>query len=161
VSSGRRWDATTEEQTHSGRVKTIAGVVITLLATGAGLIYLWHYNNKQFPGPLAGDDAELLEFMHDSDAREARQWLKERDARSLLGMSRDQSTRFIDQLYELGAKRVIAYGGQVSATVIVELPDAKSQRTALFDFQNRRGMSGLAPIASDIGQRYLLVGLKV
>ena len=152
---------TDDPSTSSNRIKTVCGIAFTLLATAAGLTYLWHAQREDLPGPLAGDDAHLLDFMHASRAREAREWLAGNPARSIAGLSREQSARFIDRLYEIGAKRVIAYGGQMSLTVIVELPDGAAPRKMLFDWHNSHNSGPLAPAARDVGQRYLLVGLKL
>lgn len=140
--------------------KIITGVLVTVLGTGAGLWYLF-YGQSDLPGPLAGDDVRLLSFLRENQATEARQWLNAYDGRQMAGMTREQAFRHIDHLYELGAQRVLAYGGQVSVSLVIQMPDDPQRRKELFAWHRQNNTGIVAPPAVDVGQRYLLVGAGI
>ena len=110
---------------------------------------------------LAGNDAEVIQQIKDEHGTEARQWLSADAARSIGGLSSGQATRRVDELYQLGAKQVLAFGSRISSTLAVELPDDKAKRKALFDWQARWHAEHHFDVEQDIGQRWLVIKMPL
>lgn len=73
-------------------------------------------------------------------------------------MTREQADALADRLYEMGAKQVLAFGGVMTMSFAVELPDDKEKRKAIFDWYKRKYEGEFQSNRQrDEGQKYLLV----
>jgi hypothetical protein len=98
--------------------------------------------------------------------REARAWLAEDrpgDHRFIGPRPAEESRRFVDELYRLGARDVQALqmvpqpDGQVTHALVVRLPDVPAQRRALLAMETMSGLGALP----DEGQHYMLLNAAV
>lgn len=149
---------TTEEDPPKSKAKIGLGIGALLLCGGVGIWVLIH-NRSDLPEPVAGNDAGIVEVLQESHAVEIRKWFNLYGDRALLGMSREQSERFANQLYDAGAQRVWATSGLVSMVVVIQLPDDAQRRKQVFESAKPVRRAYIALPASDVGQRYLLVQL--
>ena len=74
-------------------------------------------------------------------------------------MTRQQAEGLADRLYGMGAVKIYAFGGVMSLSFAIELPDDKDKRAAIFDWYHRKYEENLsvAERVRDVGQKYLLV----
>jgi hypothetical protein len=150
-----------QEEPRRPMIGLVFGVLLTFAATGAGLWYLHRDSASHTPPPVAGDDVKLVQMIDENEAIDAQKWLDEYEGRMLIGMTRSQASHMIDHLRDMGAKQVLAFGGQVAMVLVVELPDDAPHRKMMFDWHRQWDGSPLAPPTTDVGQRYLLVQLKI
>jgi len=100
------------------------------------------------------------------DRFEARAWLEdggEKSVRFIGEMSKEQSIKFVQKLYRLGAKEVMAVKigrnppYESINTMIVTLPSDRKARQQLFAFEGKRVESEGFDPPEDYGQSHLLV----
>jgi hypothetical protein len=111
--------------------------------------------------PSLGEDAKVEDMIANEDGTEAREWLAGRPGRMLSGMTSSQAEHRIDDWYRMGATKVLAFGGGFSMNVALQLPADPAKRKALFDWTNDWNARSLIPPAADVGQKYLLVRLRL
>ena len=148
----------------AGLVKLVAIPIVLIAIVGGAVFGYKKLAGEKDTGPALGDDREVRAMIKDDGATELKQWLKEGNTRMVTGMTREQADGMADRLYDMGAKKVIAFGGVMTMTIAVELPDAavpenKDKRKAIFDWYKRKYEEN-TPIASrkrDVGQQWLLV----
>ncbi|MGF1634809.1 MAG: hypothetical protein ACFCVE_13230 [Phycisphaerae bacterium] len=109
---------------------------------------------------LKGDDAEVIRKIDRESGMEVREWLGKSHNYSIGNgnLNERQTEKVVGDWYEMGAKKVYAFGSGISMSVAIELPDAVEQRTAIFDWCNKRLPLGDPPKA-DEGQQYILFPL--
>ena len=153
-----------ESRDVGGIVKLVAIPVVLIAVVGGAVFGYKKLAGEKDTRPALGDDREVRAMIKDDGATELKQWLKEGNTRMVTGMTREQADGLADRLYDMGAKKVIAFGGVMTMTIAVELPDAavpenKDKRKAIFDWYKRKYQEN-TPIASrkrDVGQQWLLV----
>jgi hypothetical protein len=112
--------------------------------------------------PTLGEDAMVEDMIRNEDGTEAKEWLAGRRGRMLSGMSDSQAQNRIEQWYKMGATKVYAFGGGLSMTVALELPPAPNpKRKVLLDWVNQWHEGSTTRPMSDMGQKYLLVRLRL
>lgn len=113
--------------------------------------------------PVLGKDAEVRKEMQRVTYQEINKWLSEGHDRVLMGHTPGQTRKFVDDLYKLGPKEVLAGGGRMSMHVIVVLPEDVESRTALFGWYNNWTGKYKPEILKerDVGQQYLMVDMPV
>jgi hypothetical protein len=146
-------------------VAGVAGLVL-LVAAVIALRMIGSSDGSAGGGGAAaslGEDAKVEELISDDGGTEARQWLSERRGRILSGMTDGQAARQVDRWYEMGATKVLAFGGQMSMNVALELPKDPEKRAALFDWVNKWHLESDSTWVpdKDVGQKYLLVRLRI
>jgi hypothetical protein len=170
-SAGRGDPVAAQEQGNLIRL-TIFAVALFALGAAAvvGMRYLVGPRPFAAPGVAGGgapvpasapahDDAEVARLIKEEGGTEARAWLRERPGRLLSRFTPAQAQRHVERWYELGATRVLAFGGMVSTAVAVELPQDPARRKAIFDESRRYAASSDFRPATDVGQKYLLIRL--
>ena len=114
-------------------------------------------------GPVVGDDAEAGELV--GFYEEINTWLDSgANQRTLMGHSPARSQSRADELYELGAVKVLAGGGIQSSRIVVELPTDAPTREALIDWANEwHAKYGIHDRMNqtDEGQKYLVVEMPL
>jgi len=105
------------------------------------------------------DDAAVALLTEESGATEIHQWFKENPNRLAGEFSPTQALAKADQWQAMGAKQVLAFGGLMTRSLAIELPDDPQQRKALFEFENKFADQHHYPGAKDQGQKYLLLNL--
>lgn len=126
-----------------------------------GLRYLGGSRGGQPAKPGLGEDSKVEAMFSSEDGTEAKQWLADRPGRMLSGMTTSQAENRIDNWYRMGATKVYAFGGAMSMNVVLELPADPAKRKALIDWTNDWHRGTPYPVASDVGQKYLLVRLRI
>jgi hypothetical protein len=113
--------------------------------------------------PLLGSDAQAVKIMNMSSYEEINSWLSQGIGRSLVGHNAEQSKRLADEIYALGAAKVLAGGGRASMHVVIELPADPAARTRLVDWRNKwaEKYGGDPPIEKDVGQQYLIAEMPL
>jgi len=113
--------------------------------------------------PALGDDARVGEWINEYGRTEAREWLGEGARHDIIGAawSREKAIAHINQWYDMGAKSVLAFGGIVVRTFVIELPDSPAKRKPFFDFaaQWQEAHHPDQPSPRDVGQRFLVIEL--
>jgi hypothetical protein len=164
-SAGRGDPRAAQEQGNLIRLTIFA---VALFALGAAAVVGMRYLTG--PKPVAApagapasapahDDEEVARMIKEEGGAEARAWLRERPGRLLSRFTPAQAQRHVDRWYELGATRVLAFGGMVSTAVAVELPNDPAKRKAIFDESRRYAATSDFRPATDVGQKYLLIRL--
>ena len=164
-SAGRGDPVAAQEQGNLIRLTVFA---VALFALGAAAVVGMRYlagpkpvaapAGAPVPAP-AHDDAEVARLIEEEAGAEARQWLRGRPGRMLGRFTPSQAEHHVERWYELGATRVLAFGGLVSTAVAVELPPDPARRKALFDESRRYTATSDFRPATDVGQNYLLIRL--
>lgn len=114
-------------------------------------------------GPSVGNDAEARKIISANSYQEARGWVTSGNDRFLMGHNPQQSEALIDDLYDLGAKQVLAGGGFSSMRLIIELPEDAEARARLIDWRQAwaERYPQDYPRETDIGQRYLIINMPL
>ncbi len=136
--------------------------LLVLLVIGAWAAWRVLSGGGKAASPGLGEDATVEELITSEDGTEARLWLDGRKGRMLSGMNESQAEFNVDQWYKLGALKVYAFGGLMSRVVALELPHDVTKRQSLFEWVNKwhTDMQDV-PKMKDVGQKYLLVRLKL
>lgn len=150
---------------HSALIRQAILYTLILLVIVGGIFSLRFIGSSKSSSttPALGEDADVEQMMRDENGTEVRAWLADRRGRMLSGMTDTQAEHRIDDWYNMGATKVYAFGGTLSMTVALELPANPAKRKALFDWVNHwhQDMPNPIPPMSDVGQKYLLVRLKL
>jgi hypothetical protein len=97
-------------------------------------------------------------MMKDDGATELKKWLADGGNRRMVtGMTVQQADGLADRLYTMGAVKVYAFGGVVTMSLAIELPQDPDKRKELFDWYARRVDEKGGQPQHDEGQQYLLV----
>jgi hypothetical protein len=158
-------DDVAKAQEHKALIRQAvlySSVLVILILGIFGLRFLGLGHSGASAPALPGEDAMIMQMIRDEDGTEAKEWLAGRRGRMLSGMSETQAENRIDSWYKMGVTKVYAFGGVISMTVALELPPAPSpKRKAIFDWVNQwhEGTSTLP--MSDVGQKYVLVRLRL
>ena len=135
----------------------ILGVVAVAIVIGAV------FGLKQFAGKspaqdpnLKPGDARILAKIDDENGKEAKEWLKNEN-HNFPGMLHKQAIFKVDQFYEMGAKKVMAFGAGMSMTCVLELPDDAAKRKVIFDWQKKWANENFQKVDKDEGQKWMEV----
>lgn len=157
IPTGRRTPQK-EKADVGGMVKMVAIPVVLLAVVGGAVFGFRKLSGEKDTGPQLGKDAEVRRLIKDGGEYELKDWLGTGPQRMLSGMTREQAAAMADRLYEMGAKKVITFGGVMSLAFAVELPEDKEKRKAIFDWYRRKYEAEFETKRQrDEGQRYLLV----
>ncbi len=120
------------------------------------------FKSSQVPGKaLPGDDGRVAKATDAFGATEAKEWFTASDRRSIIGAywTREKAIKMIDQWYAEGAKKVLAFGGAVTSSLAIELPDSGPQRKAFIDYaeQWRIDHHFQRPPVTDVHQKYVMI----
>ena len=157
----QRKDKTGEQEKQAAVKIGVAVVVLGVLVTGAifGMRFLTGANEPA--APMLGDDAKVLRMIKDENGTEAREWLAAHPGRMIGGWTRSQAEFRIDEWYKLGAKKVYAFAGITTLAIALELPEDPQQRKALFEWENNWHKEMFIEPAKDVGQKYLLLTMRL
>ena len=158
-----------EEKPGAGQVIKMIAIPVVLVGVVGGAVFGFKMlAGEKDAGPKLGHDPEVRAMIREDGATELKQWLKDAQQRMVLGMTREQADGMADRLYTLGAVKVMAFGGATTASLAVELPDAKvpenkEKRKALFDWYKKRyeEHTPAAERTRDEGQQYLLLPMSL
>jgi hypothetical protein len=153
--------ASREEQI--GKIKLVILGVVAMLVLAGALLGLKHFMPKSTPVDpnLKPEDAAILAKIDDENGKEARDWLNANDLHSVMGLSKKQALFKIDQFYQMGAKKVVAFGAGISATLAIELPDDAAKRKEIFDWVTKWNTENKFKPDVDDGQKWLEVQMHV
>lgn len=108
-----------------------------------------------------GDDPEVARKMDEGGGgKEIHEWFKQNPMRMMGELSPRQAIAKADELQEMGAKKVYAFGAVMSLCMAVELPEDAEQRKSLFTFENKWAREHRYKPAKDEGQKFLLLNLN-
>jgi hypothetical protein len=150
-------------QTGSHQKQVILGGVLLLVVIGVIVGAKLYFKKSSAPeGPMLGRDAEATEMLKTQGPKEANEFL-DSGPNTMLG---NEWTRAVAKIrvkgwYDMGAKKVWAFGARMSASVVIELPQDPEGRKQLFGWVRQWDKDhnpGRTP-QTDVGQRYLVVAL--
>jgi hypothetical protein len=113
-------------------------------------------------------DAAAVESLNMDGATEARAWLAANAGGTVINLGKGKTKPTIDQLYQMGAKKVTVSGfadkdREIATILVIELPPDRAARKKLLDWENKTqkklaegGDDDLDP-TEDVGQKYLEV----
>jgi len=153
--------APTHQEQQNKLKLIIAGVavVIVLVAAVIGLKKFSPRSASQDPALKPGD-AAILSKIDDEHGKEAREWLNASDMHMMGGWSKKQALYHVDELYQMGAKKIYAFGNGYSMTIAIELPDDPAKRKAIFDWQTRWHSEMHIKPDTDQGQRFIEIRMR-
>jgi hypothetical protein len=151
---------TVEEKQNKVKL-IVAGIVLLLLIVGA-VIGLKKFSPKSAAQDqnLKPADAALLSKIEDENGKEARDWLNASPSHMMGGWSKKQAMYHVDELYQMGAKKIYAFGAGYSMTIAIELPDDAAKRKALFDWQKKWHSEMHVKADTDQGQKFLEIQMR-
>lgn len=154
---GRRRVVTQEVDAGESKKKIIIPIAILVLLVGGGIFAALALKGGMIGSkkPMLGDDAMIIAMIKDENGTELKEWITSHSRHMIMNKSPGQVIGFADQVYALGAVKVLAFGEVISKSVAVELPDDPVKRKALFDFE--REHNGFRSKTKDVGQRYFLL----
>lgn len=151
-------------QEQSAVIRQAVLFTVLLAVVVGGVFALRHFGKSMGGGSAAtaalGEDALVEEMISDEGGMEAKEWLAERPGRMLSGMTTSQAESRIQRWYEMGAVKVYAFGGMATMNIALELPADPPKRKAMFDWVNE-WHGPMRPAMKDVGQKYLLVRLRI
>ena len=107
-----------------------------------------------------GNDPQVLQWIDETGAKEIHDWFKQDPDRIAGNYSTKQALAKADELHDLGAKQVLAFGTRMTRSLAVELPDNPAQRKALFAWENKFALDHNYHPDKDVGQQYILLMLN-
>ncbi len=146
----------------SGKMKVLIGVAcVVVVGGGIGGFKLLSNGAGAAAESTLGNDGEIMTMAKRGGMTELHQWLKESERRSVMGMTREQADKKADRLYDLGAKKVVAFGSGITGSLAIELPPEPAKRKALFDWAaNWYAEMGETP-PKDVRQKYILLKMHI
>lgn len=142
------------------KIGLLVGGIILLIAVVMGIRML-----ATEDGPVVGDDAEAKSLISDRYYEEMRGWMSGgKQDRTLVGHSPGQTEALVNDLYDKGAKTLLAGGTMQSSMMVIELPEDEATRGALIDWANEwHGKYQMIDRLrrKDEGQRYLVVQMPL
>lgn len=146
---------------QEGQKKMLAlgGGIVVLIAGLIGAFVMLR-DGSAAESQMKGDDVAILAQMKEEDAIPVEQFL-EKSGRIVSGMTPSQARRRIEQFKEMGAREVYAADRVMTRYLVIELPDDPEQRKALFDFENRWHSEMDLKTATDVGQKYLMLRMRL
>lgn len=156
--------AVKKDTADRGAIVKLSIICIVGIAVVVGAVF----GLKKFSGKsgnavdpnLSPEDREIVQKINEENGVEARGWINAADNHQLgTGWSTKQALFNIDRWYQMGAKKVYAFGAGISLTAVIELPDDPAQRKKIFDWAiewNRNlPMDLRSTPPKDTGQKYL------
>jgi hypothetical protein len=169
---GGRYDEDAARRHEIRKMVVVGGGLVLLI----GLVLGGRAVVRALSGPdtsnLPGLDGRVARLIKDDGGHEALTWLKENSRRGVVGFfwTREKTEARIQDWYAHGAGNVLAFGGVMTSSLAIELPDDKQQRKYFFDvadqvFQERLSGFGAPGGAggsgssgqTDVNQKYVVI----
>jgi DNA-directed RNA polymerase subunit RPC12/RpoP len=147
-----------------GGLVKLVGIPLVLIAVVGGAVFGFRKlsGNKADLGPDKGKDRQVRAMMNEDTATELKEWLKNGGSRRMvMGMTVQQADGLADRLYNMGAVKVYAFGGVVTASLAIELPTDADKRKELIEWQKRWHTDMNETPQTDVGQQFLLIKMRV
>jgi hypothetical protein len=110
---------------------------------------------------LPGLDGRVASMTDEHGATEVLEWLGENQSRGVVGFfwTRGRTEGKAKEWYDHGAKKVLAFGGVMTACLAIELPDEKEKRAYFFDYIDQYMQENFPGRArqKDENQKYIVV----
>jgi len=139
-------------------IPAVAIVLLIGLVVGARLLF--HAVKANQP-PALGQDGKVAELDSEYGKTEALEWFKQSMHQSILGSiwTREQAQQRIEGWYSQGAKKVYAFGGVMTNSLAIELPDDPVKRKFFVDLAERWRMEHHfdRPPIKDVGQKFVMI----
>ena len=134
---------------------------VLLLVGGAAAVGLKYFSTGKADAASHPADKEYLK-LSDFGEHEMKDWVtSDPNLHMVQGMNDRQAVAFADKLYNMGAVKVVAFGGQLALKAGVELPQEPEKRKSLFEFQANYHREQALPVQVDEGQKYMVLHLKL
>jgi len=154
-------------QSPSRRAKLISAIVVSVSVVAISIWAIRFSVNRASPAGVSSgsksslpQDQAVEKQIEEESGAEARKWL-ESDLHEVQGLSRKQALFKVDEIYGLGAARVVAFGGGISRTLAIELPDDKSKRKQVLDWANKWNLDKGFQKEPDVGQKWIVIGTRM
>jgi hypothetical protein len=132
--------------------------VVMVIVLGLGVFYMVGKKTGMLTtASFKGDDEKIVGMIKSDGATEVKEWVKTKPRHMTLHQTDGQLIGLADQLYAIGAVKVLAFGETISASLAVEMPSDPAKRAALLDFEKR--YHGRTTTIADVGQSYFLLNL--
>lgn len=150
----------------SSTTKKIIGVIVLVALLGISATvggFLLNGKSISKPSrPLLADDEYVEGELKDGATGEIKDWFSKGGGRRMvMGMTENQALNLADGWYRMGAKRVIAFGGGMSMSLAIGLPDDSAGRKKFFDWEHEHHNDFTKPPSKDVGQKWLLVRMSL
>jgi hypothetical protein len=143
------------------KIVTIAVALVALVGILIGAKFAFKAFSKDGSDNLPGWDGEVARMIKDDGAHEVLEWLGADSKRGVVGFkwSNSRLEAKAKEWYSDGAKKVLAFGGFMTASLAIELPDDKDKRTHFFDYADefRAREAPANPQQVDVGQKYVVL----
>jgi hypothetical protein len=106
-------------------------------------------------------DQAIMEKIDEQNGKEAKEWLNASDSHMLGGWNKKQGLYHVDEWYQMGAKKVYAFGAAYSMSVVIELPDDPAKRKEIFDWAAKWHKEMHEKVDKDEGQKFLEVAMRI
>jgi hypothetical protein len=135
---------------------------VLLLVGGAAVVGLKFFSTSKADAVSHPVDKEYLKLSEFGE-HEMKDWVTDdpNHMHMVQGMNDRQAVAFADKLYNMGAVKVVAFGGQLALKAGVELPKEPDKRKALFEWQTQYHAEQAIPAQVDEGQKYMVLNLKL
>lgn len=150
-----------EDNQFSALIKPAIILGVLLLAATGAIVGFKMFSHSKADEAKFAVDREYAKYT-DMGEHEMKDWVTaDPNMHMVMGMNDRQAVAFADKLYNMGAVKVVAFGGQMAIKAGVELPQDPEKRKALFQWQAEYHGSQAVPIQRDEGQRYMVLNLKL
>jgi hypothetical protein len=158
--TAKRGDAAkaAEQKTLIKQAILFVGAIVIV---GGAIFAMRFFSGGKSNTPGLGEDDTVTQMIKDENGTEAKKWLEANSSRILAGTTRSQAEYKIDQWYKMGATKVYAFCGVMSMTVALELPKDPTKRKELFDWEKKWHTEMDIKPAVDVGQKYLLIRMRL
>ena len=147
-----------EEPDDSSKKLTAILTVVMVIVLGLGVFYAVGKKTGLLTATnFKGDDEKIVGMIKSDGATEVKEWVKTKPRHMTLHKTDGQLIGLADQLYSMGAVKVLAFGETISASVAVEMPSDPAKRAALLAFEQK--YHGRKAATADVGQSYFLLNL--
>jgi hypothetical protein len=153
-----------DEDESSGSKKMLVPILVLVLvvggAVGGGIMLSRRGAADRPTGTQLGEDPNVVAMINEQTATEITEWLKN-PRNMVMGQATNQALNRAQQWYGMGAKKVFAFGGGMTMSLGIELPDDPAQRKQLFDWQANWHSEMFEKVQTDVGQKYLLIKMRI
>jgi hypothetical protein len=150
-------------ETGGGLKKILIPILLVAAVAGAffGFRALRGDGDEDANVPMKGEDRMVRRLMKEDGATELKEWLAAGGNRMVLGMTREKAAGFADKMYNMGAVKVLAFGGAATADLGIELPADPAKRKELFAWQETWHSEMFEKVQVDEGQKYILLKMRL
>jgi hypothetical protein len=147
------------------KMVTIGVALVVIIVAVVGAKFAFNLLGGSSKKNLPGLDSRVAQMTDDHGATEVLQWLNENQSRGVVAFAwtRGKTEAKAREWYDHGAKKVLAFGGVMTACLAIELPDDKDKRAYFFDYIRQYMQENFPsqPPQRDEDQKYIVVDFGI